>query len=132
MVVMEGERTWYEGAAGANQHPNSPLPSATTQHHQESSGAEADSYFKGSAASQYFSQAAAMQSAYGGMTHGELIIISKLYSCIAPGACITFVFASPLLFYPAQTTVSPLSDYCLKWLQFCLVAQFNILVNWSP
>jgi len=72
MVVMEGERTWYEGAAGANQHPNSPLPSANTQHHQESSGAEADSYFKGSAASQYFSQAAAMQSAYGGMTHARI------------------------------------------------------------
>ena len=75
MVVMEGERTWYEGAAGANQHPNSPLPSGTSQHHQEASGTEADSYFKGSAASQYFSQAAAMQSAYGGMTHGEFICV---------------------------------------------------------
>lgn len=69
---MEGERTWYEGAAGATQHPNSPLPSGTSQHHQEASGTEADSYFKGSAASQYFSQAAAMQSAYGGMTHARM------------------------------------------------------------
>ena len=74
MVVMEGERTWYEGASGTTQHPNSPLPSGTSQHHQEPSGTDADSYFKGSsAASQYFSQAAAMQSAYGGMTHGESI-----------------------------------------------------------
>ena len=75
MVVMEGERTWYEGSAGAPQHPNSPLPAGAAQHHQEGAGgagADADSYFKGSsAASQYFSQAAAMQSAYGGMTHGK-------------------------------------------------------------
>lgn len=28
-------------------------------------------YFKTSSASQYFSQAAAMQSAYGGMSHGK-------------------------------------------------------------
>ena len=101
MVVMEGDRTWYEGTAGATQHPNSPLPSGNSQHHQETSGTDADSYFKGSAASQYFSQAAAMQSAYGGMTHGELVrlfdrFISNLYSCISPGACITFVFPAPL------------------------------------
>ena len=96
MVVMEGDRTWYEGSTttGATQHPNSPLPSGASQHHQDSSGAEADSYFKGSAAaSQYFSQAAAMQSAYGGINHGKIVA-----ACVCVFMCPS-VFVSYVCIY---------------------------------
>ena len=96
MVVMEGDRTWYEGSTttGATQHPNSPLPSGASQHHQDSSGAEADSYFKGSAAaSQYFSQAAAMQSAYGGINHGK-IIAACVWVYVSECVCVICVYLS--------------------------------------
>merc|ERR1719412_588820 len=60
--------SWYESAASPSSQPSQPEPNAV---HQQSQESQAD-YFKGSsAASQYFTQAA-MQSAYGGMSHARM------------------------------------------------------------